>query len=275
LILGAPTQGLDAYLAADANRILGLVAQYNRLGLYADSLSLLSRSYPQTPALESEPATAPPQKNPLIAYYRGFCREQLSKSGNSDYEAASKMPLRFIFPSQAETLSVLRAALAADSSDASAHFLLGTLLFSKGIVDPAIDEWRHAASLRPDIPTLDASLGRALLDIKHEPAEAARIFEHGFSVDPSNPALYIGMDRAMRQLGKSPAERVAMFNRFPADGDMPSEFVRTFVEAYQENGQPDKADALLAAHFLPRKEGAAPLQPQTSTKGGKSRASGA
>jgi tetratricopeptide (TPR) repeat protein len=269
-ILGSPIQGLDRHLAADSNRILDLVVQYNRLGLYADSLALLSHSYPQAPALESEPATAPPDKNPLIAYYRGFCREQLGQSGKSDFEAASRMSLHFIFPSRAEDLPVLHAALADDASDASAHFLLATLWFSKGIVDPAIEEWRRAASLRPDIPTLDASLGRALLDIKHEPAQAARIFERGFSSDPSNPALYVGMDRAMQQLGKSPAERVAMFERFPARADMPAEFVRAFVDAYQQNGQPDKADALLAEHFLPRKEGAAPLQPQSAIKAGKS-----
>jgi tetratricopeptide (TPR) repeat protein len=269
-ILGAPIQGLDQHLAADPNRILDLVIQYNRLGLYADSLALLSRNYPQVSVLESEPATVSPDKNPLIAYYRGYCREQLGQSGKSDFEAASKMSLRFIFPSQADTIPVLHAALAANASDASAHFLLATLWFSKGIVDPAIEGWQRAASLRPDIPTLDANLGRALLDIKHEPAEAARIFERGFSSDPSNPALYVGMDRAMQQLGKSPAERVAMFERFPAHADMPAEFVRAFVDAYQQNGQPDKADALLAAHFLPRKEGAAPLLPPTATKASKS-----
>ncbi|WP_158543209.1 DUF5107 domain-containing protein [Dyella psychrodurans] len=265
-ILGSPTQGFDEYLSADPNRILGLVVQYNRLGLYSDSLALLSRSYPQAPALESEPGTAPPGKNPLLAYYRGFCREQLGKSGKQDDEAASHMSLRFIFPGQAETIPVLQAALAANASDASAHFLLGTLWFSKGIVDPAIEEWRRAASLRSDIPTLDANLGRALLDIKHDPEEAAQVFTHGFSVDASNPALYVGMGRAMKQLGKSPAERVAMFERFPAHADMPAELVRAFVDAYEENGQPNKADALLAEHFLPRKEGAAPLQPSTATK---------
>jgi len=268
-ILGSPAQGFDSYLSADSHRILSLVIQYNRLGLYTDSLALLSRQYPQAPALESEPGTVSPEQNPLIAYYRGYGREQLGKSGKNDYAAASKMSLRYIFPNQAETLSVLHAALAANASDASAHYLLGTLWFSKGIVDPAIDEWRRAASLRPDIPTLDASLGRALLDIKHQPAEAARIFEHGFSVDASNPALYVGMDRAMKQLGKSPAQRVAMFERFPAHADMPAELVRAFVDAYEANGQTDKANALLAAHFLPRKEGAAPLQPQAPVKANK------
>jgi hypothetical protein len=41
------------------------------------------------------------------------------------------MPLLYIFPSEPDEITVLHAALAVNASDASAHFLLGTLLFSK------------------------------------------------------------------------------------------------------------------------------------------------
>ena len=265
-IMGSPAPNLDRHLAADANRILDLVIQYNRLGLYSDSLTLLSRPYPRVSPQESEPGAAPSAENPVLAYYRGYCREQLGQSGKDDYQAASRMSLRYIFPSQAETIPVLRAALASHPSDASAHFLLGSLWFSKGMTEPAIEEWHRAAAIRPDIPTLDASLGRALLRIKKQPAEAAAVFQHGFQVDPSNPALYIGMDEAMQQMDQSPAQRVAMLKRFPENADMPAELVRVFVNALQEDGQSSQADALLAKHFLPRKEGSAPLEPQSKRK---------
>ena len=265
-ILGHPDAQLDEHLAGDPNRILDLVIQYNRLGLYSDSLALLTRKYPAVPADQAEPGAAPPDQYPLLAYYRGYCREQLGRSGLADYQAASRMPLRYVFPERRETLLVLRAALARNPADASAHYLLGTLLFSKGVTDQAIAEWRRAASLRPDIPALDASLGRALLEIEHSPANAAAVFQHGFQVDPANPALYTGMDKAMRQMGRPAAQRVAMLEKFPADADMPADLVRALVDALREDGRDDQADALLAKHFLPRKEGAPPLLPESKGK---------
>lgn len=265
-LLGRPTARLDEHLAADAERILDLAVQYNRLGLYSDSLALLSRHYPPVQAQESEPGAAPPAENPLLAYYRGYCREKLGQSGEADYQAASRMSLRSIFPSRAETILALRGALVSVPSDASAHYLLGDLWFSKGIIEPAIEEWRRAGSLRPAIPSLDASLGRALLEVQKEPSQAAAVFQQGFQVDPANPVLYVEMNKAMQQIGQSASQRVAMMRKFPEDAHMPAELVRALVDALREDGKADEADALLAKHFLPRKEGAAPIQPQGGSK---------
>lgn len=265
-LLGRPNAHLDEHLAAEPERILDLAVQYNRLGLYSDSLALLSRHYPAVQAQEREPGAAPPAENPLLAYYRGYCREKLGQSGEADYQAASRMSLRSIFPSRVETILALRAALVSVPSDASVHYLLGDLWFSKGIIEPAIEEWRRAASLRPDIPSLDASLGRALLEIQKEPSQAAAVFQHGFQVDPANPVLYVEMNKTMQQMGQSASQRVAMMRKFPEDAHMPAELVRALVDALREDGKADEADALLAKHFLPRKEGAAPIQPQSGSK---------
>lgn len=253
---------LDRHLAADTNRILNLVRQYNHLGLYADSLELLNRKYPAAGPEESEPGAPLPSTDPLLAYYRGFCREKLGQSGAADYLAASQMPLLYIFPSKPDEITVLRAALAVNASDASAHFLLGTLFFSKGIVDPALEEWKLAESLNPKIPSLQASMGRVLLEVKKRPGEAAAEFQRGFETEPSNAALYLGLNQAMQRTGKTPAERAEMMKRFPDPANMPEPLVRALVESLRESGRNDEANAVLAHRFLPRKEGEAPLQPQ-------------
>lgn len=272
-IMGSPVLGLQTHLAADSSRILNLVTEYNRLGMYSESLQLLSRTYPAVPADESEPGAVLPGEDPMLAYYRGYCREKLGQSGQKDFSEASRMPLQFIFPNHAQTLMVLQAAIRSNPSDASAHFLLGTLWFSRGIVDPAIAEWKQASSLNPSIPVLDADLGRAYLLIKQKPVEAAAAFQHGMKVDPANPALYVGLDQAMQQTGQSVSTRIAMMRSFPAAATMPADMVRALVNALRQNGQNDQADALLAQHFLPRKEGAAPLQPQNQKASGSPTAS--
>lgn len=253
---------LDRHLAADTNRILNLVLQYNRLGLYTDSLELLNRSYPTVAPEDAEPGAPSPSTDPLLAYYRGYCREKLGKSGAPDYAAASQMPLRYIFPSEPDEITVLHAALAFNASDASAHFLLGTLFFSKGIADPALEEWKIAESLNPKIPSLQASVGRVLLEVKKRPAEAAAEFQRGFQMEPGNAALYLGLNQAMQQTGKTPAQRAEMMKLFPDPANMPEPLVRALVEALRESGRNDEANAVLAHRFLPRKEGKAPLQPQ-------------
>jgi predicted Zn-dependent protease len=198
----------------------------------------------------------------MLAYYRGFCREKLGKSGVSDYTAAAGMRLLYVFPNDSDDFFVLRAALAANPSDASAHFLLGSLLFSKTIVDPALAEWRNAESINSNIPSLQASLGRALLELKKQPKDAAAEFERGMQVEPENPALYLKLNEAMRQLGRPAAQRAEMMKRFPDPPNMPPDLVRALVDALRECGRNDEANAVLAHHFMPAKEGEAPLQPQ-------------
>jgi tetratricopeptide (TPR) repeat protein len=253
---------LDRHLAADTNRILNLVLQYNRLGLYADSLELLNRRYPAVAPEESEPGAPLPSTDPMLAYYRGFCREKLGQSAATDYAAASKMPLLYIFPSEPDEITVLHAALAINPSDASAHFLLGTLFFSKGIVDPALEQWKLAESLNPKIPSLQANMGRVLLEVKKQPAEAAAVFQRGLEIEPGNAALYLWLNQAMQQTGRTATQRAEMMKRFPDQANMPEPLVRALVSALRESGRNEEANAVLMHRFLPRKEGEAPLQPQ-------------
>jgi tetratricopeptide (TPR) repeat protein len=253
---------LDRHLAGDTNRILNLVLQYNRLGLYADSLELLSRNYPKVAPEESDPGAVPPSQDAMLAYYRAYCREKLGQAAAADYETASHLPLLYVFPNQPDEITVLRAALTANPNDASAHFLLGSLWFSKGIVDPALEEWRRAESLNPKTPSLQASLGRALLEVKKQPAQAASEFQQGLQAEPGNAALYLGLDQAMREMGRSASQRADMMKTFPDPANMPADLVRALVDALNESGHKDEANAVLAHRFIPRKEGEAPLQPQ-------------
>ena len=252
---------LDRHLAADTDRILNLVLQYNRLGLYADSLELLTRNYPKVASEDSEPGAVAPSQDAMLAYYRAFVREKLGQPAAADYAAASHLPLLYVFPNQPDEMVVMRAALAANPDDASAHFLLGSLLFSKGMVDPAIEEWRKAELLNPKIPSLQASLGRTLLEVKKQPAEAAKELQRGLQVEPGNAGLYVDLNQAMSQMGRSATQRADMMMTFP-DPNMSPDLVHALVDALRESHRDAEANAVLAHRFVPRKEGEAPLQPQ-------------
>jgi tetratricopeptide (TPR) repeat protein len=243
------------HLANDASRVLNVASEYMRLGMYSQALEVLSREYPAAVADESEPGQLPPSKHPLVAYYRGYCRDKLGQSGVADFSMASKLSTDYVFPSRAYDLQVLKAALNANAQDASAHYLLGTLYFSKGVTNEALAEWDHARKLNPRVPVLHASLGRAFLHEKNDPQQALSVFQEGLQTDPHNLALYTGVDQALSILRRPPQERVAAFERYPDLANMPTSLVYELILNLSEAGEFKKAEALFHNRFFQREEG--------------------
>ncbi len=242
-------------LGADAYRVLDVAAEYMRLGLYRSALAVLSRKYPAAPADQSEPGSVLPQDHPLVAYYRAYCKEKLAQPAMSDYAAASKLSTMYVFPNRAETVRVLEAALSARPSDGSAHYLLGTFFFSRGLADRALHEWDEARKLAPHTPVLHADIGIALLRVKRDYAGALSAFQEGVAVDAKNPELYRGMDQALSLMKRPPRQRVQALERYPDPAQMPSELVYELALNRAEAGDFDGAKQLFYNRFFPRQEG--------------------
>src|SRR3989442_1285956 len=226
-----------------------------RLGLYQRALGVLTREYPAATPDESEPGALAPQNHPMVAYFRGYCREKLGQSGSVDYSAASRLSTAYVFPNSAEELTVLKAALKANSTDATAHYLLGTFYFSRGLADAALSEWAEARRFNPQIPVLDASTGLALLRVKNDPERALAAFRDGLRGDPSNAAVYFGLDQTLSLLGRPPRERVEALEQYPDPGNMPSRLIFELILNLAEGGTYERATALFQNRFFPREEG--------------------
>jgi hypothetical protein len=242
-------------VSSDPERVLTAAGLQMRLGLWRSALLLLSRDYPDLPPEQKEPGAPLPQNDPIVAYYRTYCYEKLGEPAAADYEAASKMSTAYVFPSGAQTLAVLEAAAHAWPSDANAHYLLGDLRMASGLVDQAVDEWQAARRINPAIPVLDASLGRILLRIRHDPHAALEVFRAGLAADPRNLEVYTGTDEAMSILGAPAAERVSALERYPNRAGMPTSLVYELALSYAEASQFEKAKALFANRFFSREEG--------------------
>jgi len=244
-----------AHLAADPYRVLNIAGQYARLGLYAKAVKVLARSYSSVPPDQREPGIQLPQENPLVVYLLGYCREKLDGSGESDYARASKLTTLYVFPSSSEDRLALQAALRFNKKDATAHYLLGTWYFARAMATDALREWGAARELRAQIPTLDASLGWALLHETRNPAKALEIFEEGISSDPKNAVNFSGAIAAMAILGKKPAERVRVLERYPDLKSMPIPLVYELALNRAEAGNYPEAIALFRDRFFGREEG--------------------
>jgi tetratricopeptide (TPR) repeat protein len=242
-------------LGDDATRVLNLATQYLRLGLYQRALTILSRPYPSSPSDQMELGALPPGKHPMVAYFRGYCRERLGQSGSADYKNASGLPTSYVFPSTVEELTVLGAAVRADPEDATGHYLLGTLHFSRGLTETAIEEWSRARQLNPGIPVLNASLGQALLHEKHDPEGALSAFRDGQPSDSANVTIYMGADQALSLLARPAGERVQFLEKYPDLANAPSSLIFELILNLAEAGDFPRAENLFHNRFFPREEG--------------------
>jgi len=242
-------------LANDESRIIRVAAEYMRLGMYDAALPVLSRNYSSPLEGQSEPGASSANGDPMLAYYRAYCREKIGQTATADYAAAAKLSTTYIFPSSAEDLLVLREALHVNASDANAHYLLGTLYFSKGMTDQALAEWKSSQEPKAKIPVLDASMGIALLHEKDDPQGALAAFERGIHKDPKNEAVYAGADQALSMLKRPSAERVKDLEAYPDQKNMPAKLVYELALNLAEAGDFERATSLFRDRFFAREEG--------------------
>ena len=251
-VLGKPKV---KHLAAEADRVLRVAAEWIRLGDYTAALAVLSRDYPTLSPSDMEPGAVAPQNSPLVGYYRAFCLYKLGRSSAEMQRTASRESVRYAFPSGAETYAVLQWAVAQKQDDATAHFLLGTLEFSVGLTKQGQAQWEQARLLGGGMPGLAADIGSAYLHLDHDGERALAAFQLGLAVDETNGALYVGIDQASSLLGHSPQEFVDAVHRFPDQNNMPSELLFELALHQAEAGNFVEAEAVFKDRFFAREEG--------------------
>ena len=248
-----------AHLAADPYRVLRVATDYMDLGLYRPSLELLERAYPTVPTEQTEPGSVLPQAHIMVRYYAAYCRSKLGMDADPSWREAARLSTALVVPSTAMDSEVLEAALQANPSDATAHYLLGTLLFSKGMYDQGISHWTEAQRLDPKLPVVDVDLGRAWLDLKHDPQQALPYFQRALENDRLNPAVYVGLDEALSLTSVPPSERESALSRYP-DADsphstMPESLTYELALTRAETAKFRQAEELFQGRFFASEEG--------------------
>ncbi|HEY7304995.1 MAG TPA: DUF5107 domain-containing protein [Bryobacteraceae bacterium] len=244
-----------AHLTGDPYRVLNIASEYIRLGLYQAALDVLSREYPAVPPDQSEPGSVLPQKQALVGYFRAWCRQKLHQPADADYRKAANLSTAYIFPNTAEAVEVLNSALHLNQEDATAHYLLGTFYFSRGLADRALAEWTKAREVNPKIPVLDASMGLALMRVKRDPSRALKAFREGLSADPNNDQIYFGLDQALSLLASPASERASALEKYPDTTRMPAALVYELALNRAEANDFQGALELFHGRFFPREEG--------------------
>ena len=164
------------------------------------------------------------------------------------------MSTTYVFPQRAESLPVLSRAIAVDPTDATAHFLLGSLYLSGGMAERAVGEWEEARRLKPAIPVLHRNLGLTLLHALGDTERAREVLAEGVRVDPTNVEVYQGLDQVLGLLGRPATERVAALEAYPRPDELPGALVFKRALALVEAGRGAEAEALFPGRFFAREE---------------------
>lgn len=254
ILLGAQDEALWTHLAADSDRLLEMAVDYMALGMFDDAAGLLARKLPEGPQVIREPGLPSSDGNPLIAYYRGYCRLKAGQQPDEDWSRAARMDTKYVFPNRPETYDVLGAVLAKNPSDANASFLLGSLDLSGGRVDEALKAWTRARGLNPRIPSLHRNIGFTELLARRDAERALDAFRDGMEFDPSNVGVYTGLDQTMSIVGRPAAERAAALARYPDRESMPTAVSFPFAIALAEARRFDDAERVFANRFFSREE---------------------
>jgi hypothetical protein len=251
LQLTGPNAAFWEHVGADAERVLDIADEYLHLGMYGDALPVLTHAYAPAPANQREPGVPMPQDNPLVRYYRAYCYTKTGGKPAAEYKAAALLPLQYVFPGRTSSYAVLRSALAANDSDAAAHWLLGLLDMDAEAVDAALAAWQKARSLHKDIPALHAVLSSALATLKGDQAGALAVQKEGLSLRPGDTALQTGVINTLAGKGGAAKAGQPVMEVLPFS---PTEIARLALMRAASGQLPQAAGLFNGRNFVEEKQ---------------------
>jgi tetratricopeptide (TPR) repeat protein len=230
--------------AGDTQMRLDLAFDLARAGQWASALEILAQTAP-----EPHSGTAP-----LVGYTRAWLLERNGdpQAAKAARTAAAKASPDYCFPARLEEIGVLEAAIAANPQDARAPFYLGHLLYDRRRHREAIALWETAVRLEPTNATAWRCLGIGYANILKRPAKARAAYEQAITAMPDDARLLFELDQLQKRQGDSPRKRLRALEDRSELVARRDDLTVEICALYNQTGQPEKAQALLAArHFQP------------------------
>ena len=179
---------------------LDLALDYMAAGFWGEAADVLSRFQNHTGQ----------QTYPMVLYLLGYSVE---KSGDREralayWSQAASLPSDYCFPARIEEMIVLEAALAANRSDARAHYYLGNLFYDKKRYHEAIREWEASVELDPSFAIPWRNLGIAYFNVDKDESKALAAYHHAFEANPSDARLLYESDQLRKRTGVCASRRL-------------------------------------------------------------------
>ena len=182
-------------------------AEYLDAGLWQDGTDVLLQMLAVVPDKS--------KIHPMAYYYLGYFAGKMGQAKKEcDYDAlAMAMPPDYVFPFQNEAIDVLRAAMKANQSDASAPYYLGNLLYDWQ-PEEALKMWQASAAIDPSFAIVHRNLATAYAHQK--PPDLNRAIaemERAATAERKYPLHFTELAELYEQAGVPLEHRLSLFDK--------------------------------------------------------------
>lgn len=184
----------------DVYNHIALAVDYLHCGLYEEGADVLHR------------LVLDPNQNvyPMLHYYLGYLYDKLGRPdlAQAHKQAGSAATPDYCFPNSLDDLVVLESAVAANPSDAMAHYYLGNLLYDKQRHADAIQHWEASQEANDSFATVHRNLALAYYNTLGRADQALTSLEKAFACNPLDARVFYELDQLYKKLGYAPENRL-------------------------------------------------------------------
>ena len=199
------------------------------------------------------PRTGYVEARPVLHYAKAMLLE--GEVAAEQRRLARDSDTAWCFPAGADDHDALRAAIAADPTDDTAHTLLATLLHDRGRTTEALELWLTAIDLgRRDAVTF-RNAAVALVGTGGDRARAFALYGEALALRPHDARLWYESDQLLTRLGAGDGERLERLERRRDVVDLRDDLTVEYLDLLVSTGRAAEAHAVLSGRSFAPWEG--------------------
>jgi tetratricopeptide (TPR) repeat protein len=235
-----------------AQNAIELAAAYAEAGLFDDADAVLADLL-----AGGDPANA----GPMLHYLRGSFRRALGDDAAAagHFGDGARAAVAGANPHRLVEKRALEEAIAAVPSDASAHHLLGNLLYGLGQKEQGLHQWKEAVRLNERLALTWRNVGYAESQIHRDDKSALVAYDRAFALDTSDARVLLERDHVAERLRLLAAERRALLDRHRPTVEGRDDLVSRWIDLVLETAggrDLDEAERVLTTRHFHTWEGA-------------------
>jgi tetratricopeptide (TPR) repeat protein len=191
----------------------------------------------------------------MLRYLRGSFAQARGDSAAAlgHFREAATLPLAGALPHRLLEKTALEQALAANPNDASAHHLLGNLLYGFGQREQGLAQWKEAVRLDERLALPWRNVGYAEAQLAQDDRAALAAYDRAVALNQSDARVLLERDQTAERLRADPGQRRALLEGLRATVEARDDLTARFVDLLLESGRGrDLAEAeriLTTRHF--------------------------
>jgi tetratricopeptide (TPR) repeat protein len=185
--------------------------------------------------------------HPIALYLLGYCKRRLGDDSEAaaTWDDAAKASPDYCFPARIEEMIVLQAALAANPSDARAHYYLGNLFYDKKRYEEAIHEWESSVQIDPFFAIPWRNLGIAYFNVRKDADAALGAYNNALKANRDDARLLYEADQLRKRTGAHASQRMATFESQLHLVGQRDDLTVEFITLLNQTGRAEQALELL------------------------------